>query len=122
MTSATQDRGRFWEQEVSAYLRQRGLSILENGYRCRVGELDIVCCEGETLVIVEVRARARAEHGGALASVDERKRRKIVGATRHYLMRHPERYSGAVRFDVVGIDGIADRPKITWVKNAFETF
>lgn len=123
MRSSPQERGRFWEAAVAAYLRRQGLSVIENGYRCRLGELDIVCIEGETLVIVEVRARGNGRHGGALHSVDERKRTKIIRATRHYLMCHPDRFDAAVRFDIVAIDETAaKRPKLTWVKNAFEAY
>lgn len=122
MTSPTQTAGYFWENEVAGYLRRHGLSIVTSGYRCRLGEIDLVCRDGATLVIVEVRARASRCFGGAAASVDFRKRRKIVQATRHYLMCHPEASDVAVRFDVVAIDDTrAERPKLTWIKNAFES-
>jgi putative endonuclease len=66
-----------------------------------------------TLVFVEVRERADAAHGGAAGSVTAVKRRRIVLAARHYLLRY-----GApppCRFDVVAIDGAALR----WLPAAF---
>jgi hypothetical protein len=39
------------------------------------------------LVIVEVRQRVRGDYGGAAASITHAKRRRIVRATRHLLMR-----------------------------------
>ena len=66
--------------------------MLIQRYRCRLGELDLVCLDGATLVVVEVRARAGSRFAGAGAgeSVDVRKQRKLVRATRHLLMTHPQ--------------------------------
>ena len=52
-------RGRHWEAVAAEYLEDHGLVVLARGYRCRLGELDLVCRDGRTLVIVEVRARSR---------------------------------------------------------------
>jgi putative endonuclease len=121
VTSPTQNRGRYWEKEVASFLEQRGLAVIARGYRCRLGELDLVCNDAATLVVVEVRARAGRSHGGALESVDARKRRKIVQATRYYLMQNPSRSADPVRFDVVAIDTrTADDPVFTWIRNAFD--
>jgi len=113
--------GRFWEEAASAYLERNGLTTLLKRYRCRLGEIDLVCAEGATLVIVEVRAR----RGGALVraseSVDARKRRRIVSAARHLLMSRPAWRERPVRFDVVAIDGIdADEPEFNWIRAAFD--
>lgn len=90
-------------------------------YRCRVGELDLVCRDPSTLVIVEVRARSRTRFASPAASVDARKRRKIIRATRHLLMRRPRWSALPVRFDVIAISAIErDEPKLQWIKNAFD--
>ena len=90
-------------------------------YRCRLGELDLVCLDGNTLVIVEVRARASNRFARAGESVDIRKQGKIVRATRHLLMTHPQWSGCRLRFDVFCIDHI-DRsaPTVRWIKNAFD--
>jgi putative endonuclease len=116
-----QERGRIWEKHAAAYLAARGISILARGYRCRLGELDIVGTDGTSLVIVEVRARAGASRQRAIETVGPLKQRRIVNATRHYLMKHPDWYSRPIRFDVLAIDGIDRRvPDYCWVRNAFD--
>ena len=95
--------------------------MLIQRYRCRLGELDLVCLDGTTLVIVEVRARAYNRFVRAGESVDVRKQRRIVRATRHLMMTHPQWSSYRLRFDVFCIDNIdSDSPAIQWIRNAFD--
>jgi putative endonuclease len=115
------ERGRLWESRAASYLERHGLAILARGYRCRLGELDLVCREDRQLVIVEVRARSRGALCSALESIDVHKRRRIIQATRHLLMRHSKWHSAAIRFDVVAFDAIdTAEPQIRWIKNAFD--
>ena len=95
--------------------------MLIQRYRCRLGELDLVCLDGATLVIVEVRARADSRFAGAAESVDVRKQRKVVRATRHLLMTHPQWSGYRLRFDVFCIDHVdEDAPTVRWIRNAFD--
>lgn len=113
--------GRAWELAASDLLARRGVEIIARGYRCRLGELDLIGIDGTTLVVVEVRARASDARGRALETVGPRKRKRIVNATRHFLMRHPAWFSRPIRFDVVAVDGIdTAEPRMQWVKGAFE--
>ena len=114
-------RGRHFEAVAAEYLEEHGLVVLERGYRCRLGEIDLVCAEQHTLVIVEVRARSSGAVCSAVASIDAQKRRRIVGATRHFLMRRNEWRNASIRFDVVAFDLIdtADT-RISWLRNAFD--
>jgi putative endonuclease len=91
------ERGRLWESRAATYLERHGLAILARGYRCRLGELDLVCREDRQLVIVEVRARSRGALCSAIDSIDAHKRRRIVQATRHLLMRHAEWQAATIR-------------------------
>jgi putative endonuclease len=114
-------RGRLWESRAASYLERHGLAVLAHGYRCRLGELDLVCRDDRYLVIVEVRARSRGALCSAVDSIDAHKQRRIVQATRHLLMRHAEWQTAAIRFDVVAFDGIdAEEPLVRWIKNAFD--
>jgi putative endonuclease len=115
------ERGRRWESAAAEYLQRRGLILLARGYRCRLGELDLVCLEHRTLVVVEVRARSARARCSAAESVGPRKRKRIVLATRHLLMRHSEWSRLPIRFDVIAFDRIdTERPQICWIRNAFD--
>lgn len=121
MTPTRSAAGRYWEEVAADHLSAHGLGIVERGYRCRLGEIDIVCRDAATLVIVEVRARASNAYVKAAESIDCAKRRKILRATRHFLMRHPEWDQKPVRFDVIAIDAAdSDSPVLSWVRNAFD--
>ena len=109
------------ESLALAYLQRQGLVLVQRNYRvaggphARGAEVDLILRDRDgTLVFVEVRSRAGAEHGGALASVTATKQRRIVRAAQHYLLRLPT--LPPCRFDVVAIDG----GQIQWVKAAFD--
>lgn len=94
--------------------------MLERNLRCKGGELDLVCLDHGVLTIVEVRQRARGNFGGAPASVNRRKQRKIIRAARFFLLQRAAWRRCAVRFDVVALDGLPDgEHRIEWIKDAF---
>lgn len=104
------------EQRALAFVKCQGLTLLESNYRCRYGEIDIICRDQSVLVFIEVRFRANLQFGGAAASVTARKQYKILRAAQNYLMQHGNQ---ACRFDVIAFDGDADYPT-EWIKNAFD--
>jgi putative endonuclease len=108
------------EQLAADYLQAHGLAVLERNLRCKGGELDLVCLDHGVLAIVEVRQRTRADFGGAPASVNRRKQRKIIRAARFFLQRRAAWQGCAVRFDVVALEGLPDAEHgIQWIKDAF---
>ena len=119
-TDSRQQRGAASERLAAEYLQARGLAVLARNMRCRAGELDLVCLDSGVLAIVEVRQRVRVDFGGALASVNLRKQRKIIRATRFFLQRLAEWRAYVIRFDVIALEGLPDRThRIVWVKDAF---
>jgi len=101
------------EERAAQHLAQHGLQILARNYRCRGGEIDLVCRDGATLVFVEVRLRSNRNFGGAAASITPAKQRRITLAANHYLAGKP---LPACRFDAVLLDGT----HIDWIRNAFD--
>lgn len=110
-------RGDAAEDRALAAARERGLTCLARNFTCRQGELDLVLREDDELIVAEVRYRARSDYGNPAASVNYRKRRRIIAATRYFLLTHPEHADRAVRFDVIGI-GPGDR--LEWIEAAFD--
>ncbi len=109
------NRGAEAETLAAAFLEARGLKILERNYRCRLGEIDLIACDGVTTVFVEVRRRASRAFGGAAASITATKRLKLLKAARHYMSRL--RTLPLCRFDALLIEG--EPPRIEWIRNAF---
>jgi len=104
------------EEAAARFLAGKGLQVIARNYRTRLGEIDLVAREGETLVFVEVRRRSSARFGGAAESVDLRKRMRIESAARHFLGRLQR--EPACRFDVVTLEGDSVGE---WLRGAFET-
>ncbi|MDJ0740185.1 MAG: YraN family protein [Gammaproteobacteria bacterium] len=112
----TQATGQRAEDAAHALLSASGLAEVCRNYRCRGGEIDLIMRDGDCLVFVEVRYRRSGDFGGALSSVDARKRRRLTIAAAHYLASSG--WSGPCRFDVVGYQG--GQPG-TWIRDAFTT-
>ena len=109
------------ESLALAHLLGQGLVLVQRNYRVALGphargaEVDLILRERDgTLVFVEVRARAGASHGGALASVGVTKQRRLVRAATHYLQRLAA--PPPCRFDVVAVQG----GQIEWIRAAFD--
>jgi len=98
-------RGDAGEALAARHLQAAGLIILERGYRRRVGEIDLIAVEpaSGTLVFVEVRYRASMASGGPLASIDARKRVRLMRTVRAWLAARRADPRRPVRIDVVGI-------------------
>jgi putative endonuclease len=115
---STKKEGDAAEDRALAHLVERGLRLVARNYRTPGrggGEIDLIMRERDgTLVFVEVRKRARQDHGGAAASVGFVKQRRIVFAARHFLLRLRE--PPPCRFDVVSMEGGA----IHWMRAAFD--
>lgn len=114
--------GKVAEDIAVDFLRAQGLEILERNYLRRVGELDIVCRDQNVLVIVEVRTRASDWFGGAAASVDARKQRRLIRASAQFLQQRKDLARLRVRFDVVVVSNLAGpSPRVQWLRHAFLT-
>lgn len=115
-------KGQVAEDRAVAWLRRRGYRVVARNVENAGGELDVVARDGDTLCFVEIRARTNRAFGGAIASIDHTKRRKLIRAARAYLARHP--HEGPCRFDVLGLDppteGDAGAPEFTLLRDAFQ--
>ncbi len=113
----TTGTGQLAENFAAGYLEQHGLLVLTRNYRCRGGEIDMICRDRKTLVFVEVRLRRNGRFGGAAASITPVKQRRIILAARHYLMTQSQGDCDC-RFDCILLDEMNER-HIEWIKDAF---
>jgi putative endonuclease len=112
--------GRAAEEAAARFLQTQGAQVLLRNYRCRCGELDIVARCGEELALVEVRTRSSQAFGGAAASVDAGKRRRLTRAAARLLQERPDLARLRVRFDVMAVkDPLGTAPRIEWIRHAF---
>jgi putative endonuclease len=108
------------EDLAARHLKRAGYRIVERNVRAGRHEIDIVARQGDTVVFVEVRTRASAAPVPPEDTINPEKRRRLVSAARHYMMRHPEPET-YYRFDIIAIL-MPDRgkPVVTWLQDAFQ--
>ena len=113
--------GRWGEALAADWLRKQGYLILEAGWRCRFGEIDLIAADKGFLCFVEVKLRKSAAYGGAGEFVDRRKQEKLRTTAQLYLAQNPTQLQP--RFDVMEIyapQGVQTaRPGIHHIPNAF---
>jgi len=104
------------ERIAETYLNRHGLTTLVRNYQCRYGEIDLIMQAGEVLVFTEVRYRASKDFGGAAASINVAKQRRIIAAAQHYLgqIGHPP----PCRFDAVLLNKLTIN-NVEWLQDAF---
>lgn len=101
------------EDLAAAFLTAAGYRVLQRNVRLPGGEIDALCLDGSTLVVVEVKRRDTAAFGSALGAVDARKRATLRRIAEEYAQIVAP--TAKIRFDVVTIDG--NRPRLH--RNAF---
>lgn len=110
--------GRRGEELAVAFLEGRGCRVLARNYRCRLGEVDLVARDGETLVFVEVKTRRSLAFGGPGEAVGAAKKARLVRVARHYLYRHGLT-NVPCRFDVVAVTAAGEELRAEWIRDAF---
>ncbi|MBW2568490.1 MAG: YraN family protein [Deltaproteobacteria bacterium] len=119
MTNKNQQFGKMCEAIAVEHLKKHGYRILEQNYRTKIGEIDIIAKDKETLVFIEVKARKSYRFGNPKWAVTPKKQRKISMIALYYLKAIKLRDVKA-RFDVVAIHPIHGDQSIEIIKNAFE--
>ncbi len=117
--TGTRQRGALVEAAARTHLLRAGLADVAANASYRLGELDLVMRDGDTLVFVEVRYRRASGFGGGAASVDAGKRQRIARAAGMFLARHPQYAQWPCRFDVVAASGDPEAPTLDWIRDAF---
>ncbi len=112
----TYETGLLGEDIAAEWLEKHyGMRLLENRYKTRAGEIDLIMLDQNTVVFVEVKTRMTAVPGMGIAAVTPQKQRRIARAATLYLI-HKEWLNRAVRFDVIEV-----RPDdMLYIPNAFQ--
>lgn len=113
--------GKLAEQYALDFLIHQGLRLLERNFQTKLGEIDLIMEHHQLIVFVEVRYRSYLSYGGAAASVQEKKRQRIIRTATLYLQKQKWLHKRYSRFDVVAIDLVRGTSRIDWIKNAFST-
>ncbi len=114
-------KGETAEARAAAYLESNGWDIVEQNYRCKAGELDVVASKADVLAFVEVKMREKDGAFSPLDNMTPKKVRKIVNAARRWLVENEDDIDGLYpRFDVITIVGAGEGAKVEHLEGAFE--
>jgi len=95
--------GRAGERLALEHYERLGFRMLERNYRSPAGELDLILCDGATIVFVEVKTR---RPGGVdpIESIGPAKQRRLRRVAASWLAAQTGRSPAReLRFDAVGI-------------------
>ncbi len=113
--------GQRGEDHAARFLKRLGYKIVARSDRGRLGEIDLVAVDRQTVVFVEVKTRRSHDTGHPADAVDQDKQRRLTRLALAYLKRH-ELLENPARFDVVAVTWPADDspPHVDHFLNAFE--
>jgi putative endonuclease len=111
--------GRVAEDKAVEFLKSNGYKIIERNYKNKLGEIDIVAKDRDTVCFVEVKCRSSNRFGLAVEAVSGAKQRQISRAALVFL-KSRNLLDAKARFDVVALEGAAGFDKINLIKSAFE--
>lgn len=102
MTEERLSLGRWGENQAAKFLRKKRFKIVERNFTCRMGEIDIIARDNDSLVFVEVKTKFGPGHPPPRYSVNLRKQRRIILVAKYYLkqLSSPD---VRCRFDVIEI-------------------
>jgi len=114
--------GVWGERLAASYLQKKRYTVEACNFRCRLGEIDLICRNRKYLVFVEVKLRKNSHFGQAREFVEKTKQEKIRAAAQLWLQQNPTPLQP--RFDVVEIyapDGLDTiNPVICHLEDAFQ--
>ncbi|MBN1311414.1 MAG: YraN family protein [Anaerolineae bacterium] len=95
--------GKYGEDLAVQALCAHGYEIVEQNWRCQIGEIDVVARQDGEWVFVEVKTRQGTGHGTPEEGVTDVKRSRVLRVGLAYLAEH-ELEDVAWRVDVVAIE------------------
>jgi putative endonuclease len=98
-----QEIGKLGEKIARDHLKKRGYRIQTVNYRCKEGEIDIICKKKNCLVFVEVRTKTGDNFGMPEESITFAKKTKLVNSALFYLSEQ-KKEDDLWRIDFVGVD------------------
>ncbi|MFT5658186.1 MAG: putative endonuclease [Gammaproteobacteria bacterium] len=115
--------GQHYEKLARDYLLQQGLSLLEQNYHSRFGEIDLIMLDHKILCFIEVKFRKSNAFGGAASAIPRAKQQKIIKTAQCYISASPAVAQKPMRFDalIMQLESSTTDISVDWIQNAFYT-
>lgn len=99
---SNKDFGDLGEKLAVKHLKKQGYKILCKNYKTKLGEIDIIACDGAEVVFIEVKTRSADPFLSGMYAVDQRKQFHIIRTAAYYL--DTERCDLQPRFDIIEVE------------------
>lgn len=119
MDKAHLDLGKRGELAAADFLKKNGYRILYKNYKSKLGEIDIIAKDKDSICFVEVKTRSSDKFGLPQEALSSFKQRQIAKAALNFLKEN-NLLDKQARFDVISLLYSGESPKIDLIKNAFE--
>ncbi len=111
--------GKRGEDLALRFLKRSGYKIIQQNYECKMGEMDIIAQEKDTLVFVEVKTRTSMDFGPPQLAVTKFKQRQMSKVALCFL-KEKKLEEVKARFDVVAILLSPEGEGIELIRDAFD--
>jgi putative endonuclease len=119
LTKERLELGHHGEKLALKEAKRLGYKCIEQNYRCKLGEIDLIARDGACLVFIEIKTRKGSSIGYAKEAVNLRKRIQISRVALYY-MKDKGCCDKKARFDVIAININNGEKEIEVIKNAFD--
>ena len=108
--------GNIGESLAYNYLKDK-MKIIETNYKNKIGEIDIIAKDGQTIVFIEVKTRSSLKFGMPREAINKAKIKKIRDTAISYLKYKNLLDKVSIRFDCIEIIGNERQSEINHLKN-----
>ncbi len=113
---SSREKGAQGEELARKYLKAEGFKILDVNFHARMGEIDIIAQDKNTIVFVEVKSAAHTSFGDPLNWIPVWKQERIIKASLVYL-KSKGLTNPLMRYDVITVE--PNRKVFSHVRDAF---
>jgi putative endonuclease len=111
--------GKKGEEVAIRFLKKNGYQVIKRNYVCKMGEIDIIAKEKDTLVFIEVKTRTSTTFGPPQLAVNPKKQSQMSKVALNFL-KEKRLEDVKARFDVVAILLGPRGEEIELIRDAFD--
>lgn len=93
--------GKIGEGLAKEYLEKQGYKIIEQNYKTKYAEIDLVAQNKNELIFVEVRTKIGENFGSPEETINNKKKRKLLGNAKAYAAI--KKWDGPYKIDAICI-------------------
>jgi len=109
--------GKWGEETAAQYLKNQGLKIIKQNWKCSYGEIDIVAQKEHMVVFVEVKTRKNNHYGLPEEAITRKKREHLIHTCMAYINAYE--IEDEWRIDIIAVQKKnGEDAEIEWFENA----